>query len=557
MTNPLIDPEWSSEIPSAPVHKGQSQGGLTRPFSAQQLVEFGIELIEQFLRRVVNAVVGFFIPGGGPAFDQLANWADGINDGLQNFATLVTGIDFNQTPAQVWHDIMQVFIRPLSVFAELIGGFISSLQIPTLDPTKILNLPGLFSDFGNTIEGFFQALTGQTGATSYVDPVEALTYLADQVSGSAQAIAELQAANAGSENSGLSGGDNFQIPYTGSLGPGWSLTSTNGITTYVDTSTGKAEWHNSGNATPTVTARRINPADAKTLTEFQKITVTLTTPTGQTFGRIRLQGRTSDNGLHYVVAYASPGGVSIAYAAGGAEIVVDSGPLPGDMKLTTGTVISLECGTAEGQNEYDVKLNGVNAQSYTDTGGLITTSLNYAARGLSEAPKGWALGWAAALELGQWRRPPSLSGCTIADNIPAEIKGHGFRVYRESTTGEELTLDEILCPHYDEIDYITPGSAWSAAGYVVPKAGMWSFSHRFIRTAANWTYVVVGLHVNGAIRAAGGIHSGVNIAQDTFLMYCEEGDVVDLRINQKSGTVAMVGSSTGADSYFAGALMSS
>lgn len=459
--------------------------------------------------------------------------------------------------AALWDTATEVFIKPLNKFAALIGGLLDSIHIPILDPTKILNLPGLFSDFGNTIEGFFQALTGQTGATSYVDPVEALTYLADQVSGSAQAIAELQAANAGSENSGLSGGDNFQVPYTGSLGPGWSLTSTNGITTYVDTSTGKAEWHNSGNATPTVTARRINPADAKTLTEFQKITVTLTTPTGQTFGRIRLQGRTSADGLHYVVAYASPGGVSIAYAAGGAEVVVDSGPLPLGFKLTNGSVLSFECGTTEGQNEYDLKINGTNAQSYTDSGNLITTSVNYAARGLAETPKGWALGWSAALELGQWRRPPTLSGCTIADNIPADIKGHGFRVYRESTTAEELSLGESMSPHYDEIDYISPGSAWSSAGYVIPKSGMWSFSHAFLRTSGNWTWAAIGLKVNGVTRTGGGLHKDTNIAQDTMLMYCEKGDVVDVYLGQKSGTVAMVGTSSGIDTYFAGALMSS
>lgn len=414
---------------------------------------------------------------------------------------------------------------------------------------------------GNLIEGLFNALTGQSGATSYVDPVEALTYLADQVSGSAQAIAQLQAANEGAENSGISGGDNFQTPSTGGPPPGWSASSQNGITSYVDTSTGKAQWHNSGNANPILTWRRTAAADAKTLTEFQQITATVATPIGGTNSSVRVYGRMSDDGQHYVVGYVSNSTVYIAYTTTGVagEVVLDSGPFPGASggKLRNGDVISLECGTAEGQNEYDLKISGVNAQSYTDVGNLITTSVNYAARGLADAPKGWGVGWRPGLNLGSWYSPAALSGCAVADNIPAEIKGHGFRVYRESSTAEELSLLEKMAPYYDEIDYISPGSAWSAAGYVIPKSGMWSFSHRFIRTAGTWALAHITLEVNGAGRAAGGLHSEVNVAQDTFLMYCEKGDVVNLHLGFKSGTVAMVGSSSGMDTYFAGALMSS
>lgn len=69
-------PEWAQAIPSAPVHQEQPNE-LTRPFTAQQLIEFGEQLIEQFLRRVVLAVVGSFIPGEG-SFEQLEEWAHSI-----------------------------------------------------------------------------------------------------------------------------------------------------------------------------------------------------------------------------------------------------------------------------------------------------------------------------------------------------------------------------------------------------------------------------------------------------------------------------------------------
>ena len=116
------------------------------------------------------------------------------------------------------------------------------------------------SNFGNFVEGIFEALTGSSGAQSYVDPVQQLQYLADTVSGHAQALAELQAANNGEGNGGLSFTDNFSESVTGGPPSGWTARSTNGNTTYVDTSTGKAEWHNSGNANPVLVWQRTDPA---------------------------------------------------------------------------------------------------------------------------------------------------------------------------------------------------------------------------------------------------------------------------------------------------------
>lgn len=461
--------------------------------------------------------------------------------------------------SSLWDAASEIFIKPLNKFASLVGGLLDSIHIPVLDPTKILNLPGLFSNFGGLIEGIFNAL-GKEGATSYVDPVEELKYLADQVSGTAQAVAQLQAANAGSGNSGLSGGDNFQTPYTGGLGPGWSITSTNGTTTYVDTSTGKAQWHNVGNANPTLTARRTATADAKTFTEFQKVTATVATPVGGTNSQIRVHGRMSDDGQHYVVAWVSNSTVYIAYTTSGyaSEVVVDSGPLPTGAKMSNGAVLSLECGTTEGQNEYDVKINGVNAQSYTDTGNLITTSVNFAARGLAEAPRGWGLGWRPGLNLGSWYRPATLSGCTIADNIPSEVRGHGFRVYRETTSATaSLNVGDNLSPHFDEIDYISAGSAWSSSGYTVPVTGQWMFSFGAHHSSVAWTAAAFSVHRDGALVSTVAATRDLNYAVGSTILHCEEGEVISPRLAARNGTVTMTGSSSGADTFFSGALMSS
>ncbi|MGC7272871.1 hypothetical protein RA983_21285, partial [Mycobacteroides abscessus subsp. abscessus] len=66
-------------------------GGLTRPFTAQQLQEFGKGFIEQFLGRVVLAVMGHLIPGVG-SFDQLREWAKD-KPGLGDLVELLTGIE--------------------------------------------------------------------------------------------------------------------------------------------------------------------------------------------------------------------------------------------------------------------------------------------------------------------------------------------------------------------------------------------------------------------------------------------------------------------------------
>ncbi|SIJ39372.1 Uncharacterised protein [Mycobacteroides abscessus subsp. bolletii] len=139
-------PDWARDVPSAPVHREQG-GGLTRPFTPQQLQEFGKGFVEQFIARVVLAVVGTLIPGVS-SFDQLRNWAENlpvvgdiirIINGL--FSGIFGGIDFNNppTPEQIWQNVVNTLIKPLNAFAELIGGLIPSWHIPGLDASKIIS----------------------------------------------------------------------------------------------------------------------------------------------------------------------------------------------------------------------------------------------------------------------------------------------------------------------------------------------------------------------------------------------------------------------------------
>lgn len=139
-------PDWARDVPSAPVHREQG-GGLTRPFTPQQLQEFGKGFVEQFIARVVLAMVGTLIPGVS-SFDQLRNWAENlpvvgdiirIINGL--FSGIFGGIDFNNppTPEQIWQNVVNTLIKPLNAFAELIGGLIPPWHIPGLDASKIIS----------------------------------------------------------------------------------------------------------------------------------------------------------------------------------------------------------------------------------------------------------------------------------------------------------------------------------------------------------------------------------------------------------------------------------
>jgi hypothetical protein len=148
-------PDWALEVPFAPVHQKPSGTDLTRPFTAQQLIEFGLQLMEQLIKRVVLAVAGFFIPGL-PSFDQLKNWAENLPGQITRFINNIAGIDLSSwdnfvasladgkgidlpllkaaidflsilfggidlhlphNAAEVWRLVANVFLAPLNLFA--------------------------------------------------------------------------------------------------------------------------------------------------------------------------------------------------------------------------------------------------------------------------------------------------------------------------------------------------------------------------------------------------------------------------------------------------------
>ncbi|MDV7194600.1 glycine-rich domain-containing protein [Mycolicibacterium fortuitum] len=131
-------PEWALEIPSAPVHQEQSNQ-LVRPFTAQQLIEFGKELLEQFIKRVVLGLAGFFIPGM-PSFEQLVAWADDLREKLADVPILgdlieaITGVEDGD-------------LNDLGTFFLNVRTFLASINF--LDPS--FNLGAALTQFASLI----------------------------------------------------------------------------------------------------------------------------------------------------------------------------------------------------------------------------------------------------------------------------------------------------------------------------------------------------------------------------------------------------------------------
>lgn len=75
MTNPA--PDYIQNTPSTDaIHTAPPKAGgeFTTPFTPAALAQIGVQFIAGFLQKVVEAIVGVFVPGVS-AFEQLANWA--------------------------------------------------------------------------------------------------------------------------------------------------------------------------------------------------------------------------------------------------------------------------------------------------------------------------------------------------------------------------------------------------------------------------------------------------------------------------------------------------
>lgn len=180
-----VPPDWITSTPSTPAihNKPPPAGGaLVPPFTPEQLLQIGAQFIEQFLGKVVQAVIGVFIPGdNGAAFAQLQGWASGIEGLLlavpTEIATIVqqviqqvidaivsasgiasVGNDIASIPVAILAAAEQAGVQFLQGFAALLG--LSSTQ--TAQITALQNNAGtaMSDNFATTTVAGYHNLVG-------------------------------------------------------------------------------------------------------------------------------------------------------------------------------------------------------------------------------------------------------------------------------------------------------------------------------------------------------------------------------------------------------------
>lgn len=130
-----LDPNWGRQLaPNPGVHTRPPRAGgeLRPPFTHQELVEIGKELFEQFIKRVVLAIVNQ-VPLGGQAFQMLSEWADTLDGRIGSFLDAFDGIDLNGSPGAILRAITGAFLDGVGQFLSLIPlGRITTARPNTL-----------------------------------------------------------------------------------------------------------------------------------------------------------------------------------------------------------------------------------------------------------------------------------------------------------------------------------------------------------------------------------------------------------------------------------------
>lgn len=115
--------------------------------------------------------------GGNPINKALSALGQLFN--LPTPQSIVDGITAGASA--IWDAATDIFIKPLNKFANLIGGFLDGLQIPILDPSKILNLPGLFDDVIDGFTGIFNGWFGGGGTGTAAEVTYTIEAIKDAV----------------------------------------------------------------------------------------------------------------------------------------------------------------------------------------------------------------------------------------------------------------------------------------------------------------------------------------------------------------------------------------
>lgn len=307
--------------------------------------------------------------------------------GLLDFVNRIVGGGDLDEPADVWGNIANLFLKPLGIFAEIVGGLISAALIPILDATKVLGLPALI----NGVFGFWNSLWGAlTGATAppaeNVSPdavVAAMAAQTDTIVGNAALLEQLRAEN----SPGNMDADDFERT---EIGPAWTVLKTQGTVAILDGH--NVSYDGVGNASEYLMYKNDVVAEDNTM----KSTIVLNEPIpawpwppfvfgGEIDVWICVKAAATfatREGVRFRV-YSAGGYSAIWYlhnVVNGVETQLATGTIP--VAPSAGSALSIENGVDGNERLFQMTINNTPvAEPWLDSGNVITLDANHRYRG--------------------------------------------------------------------------------------------------------------------------------------------------------------------------------
>ncbi|AAN12580.1 minor tail protein [Mycobacterium phage Che9c] len=189
MTDPL--PEWMRQtpnleslhnLPDVPWGGYNPTGAISLPTPGDLLL-FVRKLLERFLKDVVLALVGFFVPGDlGAAFQQLKNWAEDLPSAIVAFINNAAGINLSSWEAFLasLNDGKGIDLPFITAFISGARQFFGSIDFtaPDFDPQEAARefVRTVVQPFLNIVSQIVPALLGPLSIGFLTDEIQTLLY---------------------------------------------------------------------------------------------------------------------------------------------------------------------------------------------------------------------------------------------------------------------------------------------------------------------------------------------------------------------------------------------
>lgn len=382
----------------------------------QQLSKMPLETLQYFKNIIPGTIDDDFI--------DIATAVATIIGNLANLPRALLSGEFDEWLATAFNTIS----TELRQILEILGGLVVTPINAAVQAVKdwfSSNMAGLNSALNNAghaletavgwVDEVWNKLTGrnETGV--------AIPAAGDQVAALAQTLAAHAARLADidgkiDKGTGIAGGDDFERTNPSGVGPGWAeafSSDPNANGRYVLTGH-EAVWQDDGNNEQDAAYIRTDPADAVTLTDYQKVTLVTGTVVGEgpQFGSSsydKVYGRVSPDGSKYVYALIGNGQARFFYKNGGAETAL--GPVVSTTQ-SAGSSWTLVCGTAADIREYQLIRNGSPILKVIDAASVTA---------IGPLSRGWGWGGRSGTRIAGQATPSSVTRVTVSDNAPGSV----------------------------------------------------------------------------------------------------------------------------------------